>query len=92
MAKYGKKLIYLDCTQISLFETLVGQLVKNGNNEIISLFRSLKSSYELLRHSDIFKDTKYLDLWLFNLDVARKFFIDLGFDICPILFDDYFKM
>lgn len=87
-----KKLIYLDCNQLQFFKMLVGQLIKSGNIEIVSLLGCLGGSYELLRHSDIFKDTKYLDLWLFNLDVARKFFIDLGFDICPILFEDYFKI
>lgn len=70
---------------------LVGQLIKKGNCEIVPLFGSLSSSYELLEHSDIFKDTKYLDLWLHNINVVRKFFFDLGFDICPIILEDYCK-
>lgn len=87
-----KQLIYLDCTQLPIFKMLVGQLIKNGNTEIVSLFGSLSSSYELMVHSDIFKDTKYLDLWLFNLDVIRKFFFDLGFDICSIVLEDYCRL
>lgn len=87
-----KNLIYLDCNQLQFFKMLVGQLIKNGNTEIVSLFGSLSSSYELLKHSDIFKDTKYLDLWLHNINVVRKFFFDLGFDVCPIVLEDYCEL
>lgn len=87
-----QKLIYLDCLQLPLFKMLVGELIKNGNTEILPLFSSLSSSYELLEHSDILKDTKYLDLWLHNINVVRKFFFDLGFDVCPIVLEDYCKL
>lgn len=84
-------IINLDCTQLPIFKMLVGQLIKTGNREVIPLFNCLCSSYELMENSDIFEDTKYLDLWLFNLDVVRKFFFDLHFDVCPIILEDFCK-
>lgn len=86
-----KKLIYLDGTQLLYFKMVVVQLLTEKNEEITPLLNSLVASYKLLSSCDILKDTKYLNLWLFNLDVVRKYFVDLGFDVCPVVLENFCK-
>lgn len=86
-----KKLIYLDGTQLPYFKMVVVQLLTEKNEKITPLLNSLVASYKLLSHCDILKDSKYLDLWLLNLDIVRRYFVELGFDICPIVLEDFCK-